>query len=217
MQRRRIDAGVGEVAGVGRVAARRWCDTTRRRSCSRRSATGVPKFTCCQPEAVSLVNVAVASSVPLIVHRLPMCVPMLAGALVEAHAGDEAVDVALNFTPSSTAVAVGHTQVGGNRRRLPQARARAAAGDDRHGDAGAGALPGCRCRRPRGCESSPAPSAPGDQSKLQAVVPCATCHVAPPSTDTSTPATTPPRVGRRAGDRRRAIAALRPCHRPPAT
>src|SRR5206468_985788 len=36
------------------------------------------------------------------------------------------------------------------------------------------------------------PSAPGDQSKLQVAVPCAACHVAPPSTDTSTPATTPP-------------------------
>src|SRR3954463_1629950 len=36
------------------------------------------------------------------------------------------------------------------------------------------------------------PSAPGDQSKLQVVVPCAACHVVPPSTDTSTLATTPP-------------------------
>src|SRR5436305_888757 len=36
------------------------------------------------------------------------------------------------------------------------------------------------------------PSPPGDQSKLQVVVPCATCQVVPPSTDTSTLATTPP-------------------------
>jgi hypothetical protein len=40
------------------------------------------------------VNVVDASSVPPIVHRLPMCVPLLPDALVEAHALDEAVDVA---------------------------------------------------------------------------------------------------------------------------
>ena len=43
--------------------------------------TGVAKVTCCQPEAVSLVNVAWASSVPVAVHRLPMWVPVLAAAL----------------------------------------------------------------------------------------------------------------------------------------
>src|SRR6267378_3992937 len=36
------------------------------------------------------------------------------------------------------------------------------------------------------------PSAPGDQSKLHVDVPVATCHVVPPSTDTSTLATRPP-------------------------
>src|SRR6185295_17256573 len=36
------------------------------------------------------------------------------------------------------------------------------------------------------------PSAPGDQSNVQVRVPRATRHVAPPSTDTSTLATTPP-------------------------
>src|SRR5262245_61241578 len=36
------------------------------------------------------------------------------------------------------------------------------------------------------------PTAPGDQSKLHALVPVAVRQVAPPSTDTSTPATTPP-------------------------
>src|SRR2546423_13550279 len=36
------------------------------------------------------------------------------------------------------------------------------------------------------------PTAPGDQSKLQVDVPCAGRHLAPPSTDTSTPATNPP-------------------------
>src|SRR5262245_30759150 len=36
------------------------------------------------------------------------------------------------------------------------------------------------------------PGAPGDHTKLQLAVPCAACHVAPLSTDTSTPATVPP-------------------------
>src|SRR5204863_229523 len=36
------------------------------------------------------------------------------------------------------------------------------------------------------------PSPPGIQLKLQVAVPCATCHVAPLSTETSTLATTPP-------------------------
>src|SRR5258705_1609566 len=36
------------------------------------------------------------------------------------------------------------------------------------------------------------PITPGDQSKLQIEVPSAPCHVAPPSTETSTLATTPP-------------------------
>jgi hypothetical protein len=40
--------------------------------------TGVGKLTCCQPEAVSLVNVAVASFVPDVVHKLAMWVPVLA-------------------------------------------------------------------------------------------------------------------------------------------
>ena len=43
--------------------------------------TGVAKVTCCQPEAVSLVNVACARRVPVDDHRLPMCVPVLAAAL----------------------------------------------------------------------------------------------------------------------------------------
>src|SRR5437899_1902021 len=38
----------------------------------------------------------------------------------------------------------------------------------------------------------PGPVALGVQSNVQAVVPVARCHVVPPSTDTSTPATTPP-------------------------
>ena len=43
--------------------------------------TGLANVTCCQPDAVSLVNVAWASSWPLAVHRLPTCVPVLAVAL----------------------------------------------------------------------------------------------------------------------------------------
>ena len=40
-------------------------------------ATGVPKLTCCQPEAVSPVKVAWASWVPPVVQRRPMWVPVL--------------------------------------------------------------------------------------------------------------------------------------------
>jgi len=38
--------------------------------------TAVEKFTCCQPEALSPLKVAVASSVPLLPHKLPVCVPV---------------------------------------------------------------------------------------------------------------------------------------------
>ena len=40
-------------------------------------ATGVAKLTCCQPVAVSLLNVAVARSVPEAVQRWPTWVPVL--------------------------------------------------------------------------------------------------------------------------------------------
>ena len=53
-------------------------------------ATGVAKLACCQPVAVSPVNVAVASRVPVRDHRLPTCVPVLRRALVEPDAADEA-------------------------------------------------------------------------------------------------------------------------------
>ena len=46
-----------------------------------RDGHGVEKLTCCQPLAVSLVKVAVANSVPLLDHRLPVCVPVLAALL----------------------------------------------------------------------------------------------------------------------------------------
>jgi hypothetical protein len=44
-------------------------------------ATGELNVTYCHPEAVSFVKVAVASSVPVEVHRLPVWVPVLAAAL----------------------------------------------------------------------------------------------------------------------------------------
>jgi len=40
-------------------------------------ATGVAKFACCQPDAVSLPNVTEASFVPDADHRLPTWVPVL--------------------------------------------------------------------------------------------------------------------------------------------
>jgi hypothetical protein len=42
---------------------------------------GVVKLSCCQPVLDSLENVPVASSVPLVDHRLPMWVPVFAVAL----------------------------------------------------------------------------------------------------------------------------------------
>jgi hypothetical protein len=44
-------------------------------------ATGELNVTYCQPEAVSLVNVADASSVPVEDQRLPMWLPVLVDAL----------------------------------------------------------------------------------------------------------------------------------------
>jgi hypothetical protein len=43
--------------------------------------TGLEKFTCCQPDAVSFVKVAVASNAPLFVHKFPTWVPEFAVAL----------------------------------------------------------------------------------------------------------------------------------------
>ena len=42
---------------------------------------GFEKLTCCQPLAVSLVKVALASRVPETLHRLPICVPVFCGPL----------------------------------------------------------------------------------------------------------------------------------------
>ena len=44
-------------------------------------ATGEEKVTCCQPEAVSPLKVAVARSVPVLDQRLPIWTPVLAVAL----------------------------------------------------------------------------------------------------------------------------------------
>ena len=38
--------------------------------------TGLAKVTCCHPDAVSFVNVADASFVPVEVHNVPMWVPV---------------------------------------------------------------------------------------------------------------------------------------------
>ena len=43
--------------------------------------TGVEKSSSSQPWVDSLVNVPVASSVPLAVHRVPVWVPVLSGSL----------------------------------------------------------------------------------------------------------------------------------------
>ena len=56
-------------------------------------ATGVEKLTCCQPEAVSPLKVAVASSVAGARPEVADVRAGVAGALVEADAGDVAGDV----------------------------------------------------------------------------------------------------------------------------
>ena len=43
--------------------------------------TGLEKLTCCQPLAVSLAKVALASRVPDALHRAPICVPVFCGPL----------------------------------------------------------------------------------------------------------------------------------------
>ena len=44
-------------------------------------ATGVIRFTCCQPLAVSLVKVTLANDVPLLLQRCAVWVPVLLGPL----------------------------------------------------------------------------------------------------------------------------------------
>ena len=40
-------------------------------------ATGVAKFSCCHPDADSLLNVPVASAAPALDQSVPTCVPVL--------------------------------------------------------------------------------------------------------------------------------------------
>jgi hypothetical protein len=44
-------------------------------------AAGVGSVICCQPEAVSLVKVTRSSSVPELVHKVPVWVPVFDGPL----------------------------------------------------------------------------------------------------------------------------------------
>ena len=64
-------------------------------------ATGVEKLTCCQPDVVSFSNVAVASSWPSLLHRLPTWVPVLAADLKKRMPVTVPAISERNFTPSS--------------------------------------------------------------------------------------------------------------------
>ncbi len=65
--------------------------------------TGAAKLTCCQPDAVSLVNVAVANSSPVLVHRLPVWTPEFPGPLKKRMPLIVPATSERNLTPSSTA------------------------------------------------------------------------------------------------------------------
>ena len=67
------------------------------------TATGVVKFTCCQPEPDSLANVADANFVPDADHKVPTWVPVLFAPLKNRIPVTEPLASARNFTPSSTA------------------------------------------------------------------------------------------------------------------
>ena len=45
------------------------------------TATGEEKSSSCHPDAVSPLNVPVASSVPVELHKLPICAPVSSGSL----------------------------------------------------------------------------------------------------------------------------------------
>ena len=64
--------------------------------------TGVEKYACCQPEAVSEANVADASLVPVELHRLPTWVPVLAVLFQNRTPVTVPPTSEVNFTPSST-------------------------------------------------------------------------------------------------------------------
>src|SRR4051812_18313039 len=69
-------------------------------------ATGLAKFTCCHPLALSLANVAVASFVPVAVQRVPTWVPMLPVDLKKRTPVTTPDASDLNLTPTSRAVAL---------------------------------------------------------------------------------------------------------------
>ena len=76
VQRAVVDTGGREKAGVGRVVPDVvWYDATY--VVFAFTAIGVAKLTCCQPEAVSPLNVAVPSEAPVADHRWAVCVPVL--------------------------------------------------------------------------------------------------------------------------------------------
>jgi hypothetical protein len=65
-------------------------------------ATGGEKLTCCQPDPVSLEKVAVASRVPVLDHKLPMCVPVFAALLKKRRPVMVPSLSERNFTANST-------------------------------------------------------------------------------------------------------------------
>jgi hypothetical protein len=64
-------------------------------------ATGVEKFTCCQPVAVSPVKVAVANRVPVLLQRCPICVPVLFTPLKKRTPVMNPLIFDVNLTPNS--------------------------------------------------------------------------------------------------------------------
>ena len=115
-------------------------------------ATGVEKVTCCQPERISPVNVAVASSVPSALHRCADVGAGVAGALVEPDAGDPSVGVGGEPDAHSTELGVVHVRdlrngaVGPDRARA-RARGRLPRGFDDQVYAAAIVLPATSWRR----------------------------------------------------------------------
>src|SRR5690242_13168159 len=65
-------------------------------------ATGLEKLTCCQPLAVSLVNVAVASKTPPLLHSSPICVPVSCTHLKKRTPSTTPATSLVNLMPKST-------------------------------------------------------------------------------------------------------------------
>jgi hypothetical protein len=65
-------------------------------------ATGDEKFTCCQPELLSPVKVALASRVPVLLQRFPTWVPVLLTPLKKRTPVMKPLELDVNFTPNST-------------------------------------------------------------------------------------------------------------------